>query len=258
VSATTNTTISVTDLPAALQVNVTADPPVILAPGGPIAYSVRVANISEVDMITLQRLEDSILGDLAAHGCPLPTAPIIAGSFYECDFTDTVSGTAGETVARTVTAVGVSDDLNQQQVQHSADNGVLISELPPQSVFLATVADDVVEPNNSCRSSYPLQLNRQYHFLAEDVQDGYSFRLQSSQNIKVELTNFVPREGQLLVWKGECDSLMLIGQNPDTSLVKILDLGTQPPGPYIIQIINDAPPNTVDLYGLIVLATDAP
>jgi hypothetical protein len=72
----------------------------------------------------------------------------------------------------------------------------------------------------------------------------------------VELTNFVPLKGQLIVRQAEnCDDPALanpIGRNPDTVLNRTLSLGTRPPGQYFIQIINDGPAETQQLYRLIV------
>lgn len=66
------------------------------------------------------------------------------------------------------------------------------------------------------------------------------------------LTNFVPRAGQLVVWSGNCGDLIIAGRNTDTALNKTVDLGQRPPGNYVIQLINDGPSNTKDLYGLLI------
>lgn len=255
VSATTNTTVVITNVPSSMSVSVTADPPLLPAPSGTISYSVRLVNTSEVDAIQVNTLRDSILDDLDGQGsCNMPTLSIAAGSFYQCAFTDVLSGTVGDVITRTITATGIDDDLTPNQVSGRHDIGVSIIDRPVERIFLANIADDVDEPNNTCIQAYPLQLNRPYNFLAEDIQDIYSFTLTDTQSISVELTNFVPRAGQLIVWKGECGMLETppVGRNPDTSLTKTVELGSQPPGPYIIQIINDGPLNDQDLYGLIV------
>ncbi len=76
-------------------------------------------------------------------------------------------------------------------------------------------------------------------------------------NVSVELTNFVPQAGQLVVWSGACGSLELLGRNPNSALNKTVNLGSLPAVDgqsqsiqYIIQIINDGPTNTTDPYGL--------
>jgi hypothetical protein len=77
-----------------------------------------------------------------------------------------LSGTAGQTITRTITATGIDDDQTSHQVSGSDQSSVSIIN-PNQTVqliFLANIADDVVEPNNTCGKAYPLQLDRQYYF----------------------------------------------------------------------------------------------
>jgi uncharacterized repeat protein (TIGR01451 family) len=256
ISATTSTTVFITDVPSSLAVDVTATPPLIPEPGDTVSYSVLLLNTSEVDAIRINSLRDSRLGNLDGKGtCNVPTSFISAGSSYQCEFTDVLSGTAGQTINRTVTAAGINDDQTSNQVSGTDQSNVSIIDRPIQLVFMANIADDVVEPNNTCGKAYPLQLDHQYHFLAEDVQDVYSFTLTNQESISVELTNFVPLEGQLVVWTGTCDNLQRVGQNPDTSLDKTLNLGSQNPGFYLVHIINDGPLNNQDPYGLIVRST---
>jgi hypothetical protein len=95
---------------------------------------------------------------------------------------------------------------------------------------------------------------------AKNAQHVFRFELPRQGNVSVELTNFVPRAGQLVVWSGVCGSLQLLGRNPSTALNKTVALGTQPavngqgqPIQYIVQIINDGPTNTIDAYALRIL-----
>lgn len=253
ISATTNTTVTITDLPSSVTVNVTADPPFVPAPRGTVTYSVRLVNSSEVDSIRINSLRDSILGDLNGQGdCALPTTPIPAGGSYHCSFSDELRGEVGDTIERTITATGIDDDPTPNPVSHSLVVSVGITEREAEQIFLSTIADDVVEPNNSCTDAYPVHLNYQYHFFAEDFQDVYYFNLEDTLSIRVELTNFVPQAGQLVLWKGACGSLTMIFRNPDQALNKTLDVGSQGTGFYVIQILNDGPKDTGIPYGLIV------
>ncbi len=255
ISATTNTTVTITDLPSSVTVNVTADPPFVPAPRGTVTYSVRLVNSSEVDSIRINSLRDSILGDLNGQGdCALPTPPIPAGGSYQCSFSDELRGEVGDTIERTITATGVDDDPTPNPVSHSLVVSVGITEREAEQIFLSTIADDVVEPNNSCTDAYPVHLNYQYHFFAEDFQDVYYFNLEDTLSVRVEMTNFAPLAGQLVVWTGDGCALQTppLGRNPDTALNKTVDLGSRPPGFYVIQILNDGPKNTGVPYGLIV------
>ncbi len=192
-----------------------------------------------------------------------PTPLIVAGANYECSYTDQVTGSSGEDKLRVVSASGVSDDPVPGPVSGSDSITIPITDRPIQEIFLPGIIDDVVEPNNTCQLAYPLQLNRQYSFFPpapyspppDPVQDYYVFRLTEEASVTVEMTNFVPRRGQLIVRTGvDCnpDSLETLGQNANAALNKVLVLGTQPPGQYFIQITNDGPAETQQLYGLIV------
>ena len=60
----------------------------------------------------------------------------------------------------------------------------------------------------------------------------------------------MPLDGQLVVWSGQCGTLVFLGYNPDKALNRTVDLGTRPAGQYVIQIINDGPTNMTNAYRL--------
>jgi hypothetical protein len=66
----------------------------------------------------------------------------------------------------------------------------------------------------------------------------------------VELTEFKPEEGQILVAKGSCAEPKLIGQNGDFSTNKTIKLGELEAGRYYILLITDGPKNNRDPYKL--------
>lgn len=252
-TATTSATVTITDLPASIVLTLGANPPFINPPSRTVTFSVRVDNTSEADSITLTQMQDEFLGSLDGRGtCDLPVENIPPGFSYQCEYPATVTGTAGQQRTRRISVSGVDDDLVPQPVSASETVTVGITDQPTQYAFMPSVTDDVV--GNSCVDSYPLRLNQRYSFFppAHGAQSVFRFNLPSSGRLRVELTNFVPREGQLVVWSGICGSLELIGRNPDTSLNKTVDLGTRPAGQYIIQLINDGPSNNIDLYNLFV------
>ena len=55
----------------------------------------------------------------------------------------------------------------------------------------------------------------------------------------IELTEFSPKDGQILVARGTCGSLKLIGHNGDFSTTKIIKLGVLEPGRYYIWQITE-------------------
>ena len=87
----------------AITVTKTASPISVLEPGGPVTFTVRVTNTGLIP-VTLGSLSDSVYGSLAGKGsCSVPQT-IAAGGFYECNFTETVSGTGGSTHTNVATA----------------------------------------------------------------------------------------------------------------------------------------------------------
>ncbi len=252
VTATTSGTVRITNVPATINISATADPPFIHPPSRNVTYSVRVDNTGEADTVTLTQLQDSLLGSLNGRGtCELP-APIQPGFSYQCEFSAVVSGEVGQQKSRTITATALDDDLNPKTVTDSTTVTVNITDMPTRYSYMPAVTDTIV--GSSCVDALPLSLNRQYQFLppANKSQHVFRFELTRSGRLTVEMTRFVPRAGQLVVWSGACGTLELIGRNPDTALNKTVELGTRPPGQYIIQFINDGPTNMVDLYRLIV------
>jgi len=217
-----------------------------------------VENTSESDVIRIIDLEDEFLGSLDGRGtCDVPVAEVPPRFSYQCEFSAVVSGELGQQKTRTITVTAEDDDLTPETLVVSEQVTVNITESPAQAIFMPSVTDDTVEPNNSCTRPYPLLLNRQYYFMPPGIypsdQDYYSFRLTQSTRVRVELTNFVPRKGQLVVRTGVgCKDI--VARNPDEALNKMLDLGTLADGLYYIQIINDNKDltNIQELYGLIV------
>ena len=260
-------TIPIMDIPAVIEVNLSADPPIVAAPGGAVKFTVRVNNFSAADGVIINSLEDATVGDLNGRGtCSVPTALIGTGGSYECNYSASVTGTTGQEKVRTVTASGVSDDPVPGAVSANDSITIQISELPAQKVNLPGIfMDGEVEPNNTCALAYPLSLNRQYFFLPPPTYvpppakppllDYFRFVIDKTSDVVVELTNFVPRKGQLVVRKDvSCADGMLpvVGQNADSGLTKTLTLESLEAGQYFIQVVNDGPAETKQYYGLIV------
>ena len=254
INAVDSAVVTITDLPSSIDVTITADPAFIVVPGGTINYDVRVTNTSEVDSILIDSITDSLLGDLNGVGtCTIPGAPLTPGSIFECTFEDIFTGDAGESLTRTITVVGQDDDNPPNMVQDSNETTVTITGQKVENIYLSMIADDVDEPNDSCLEAYPLTLNRAYYFLPDDEQDVYRFTLESSGKVRIELSNFIPLLGQLVIWKGECGGLEFLDRDPSMGLDKVVDLGNESPGNYIIQVINDGIISSSEFYKLVVI-----
>ena len=268
VTATTDTSVTITDSPASMVLTLAADPPFINPPSRPVSFSIRVDNTSSADAITITELSDEFLGNLNGRGtCVVPVENIPPGFSYQCAFTATVSGTVGQQKSRTISVKAVDDDIVPGTLTQSKAVTVGVTDQPTQYNFMPNVSDNT--PNNtSCGRPYPLSTNQQYYFIPPNTYDAtvppdqrdqhyFVFELSQSARVRVEMTNFVPRKGQLIVrphiegGNPQCGSQSL-GRDPDNSLTKTVDLGTRPAGKYYIQIINDGPSNVRELYGLII------
>jgi len=249
-----------------MNLSATADPPSIPPPSRNVTFNVRVDNTSASDTITLTELRDDLVGNLDERGtCNVPV-DIPSGASYGCSFSAVVSGQTGQQKSRTISATAKDDDLSPGTLTDSAVVTVNITTLPRQFAYMPSVAD--VSVGSSCGNAFPISLNRRFTFLPpegpnpntpepEETQHVFRFELPRQGNVSVELTNFVPQAGQLVVWSGACGSLELLGRNPNSALNKTVNLGSLPAVDgqsqsiqYIIQIINDGPTNTTDPYGL--------
>jgi hypothetical protein len=130
----------------------------------------------------------------------------------------------------------------------------------PQYAHVPFIARDlskqppVEEPNNSCELAVPISVDVEYQFGANDINDWFSFSLVERADVIVELSDFAPVDGQLVVAGGTCADPILLGHNGDYSSEKMVALGTLEPGKYYIWLINDGPTNLQQAYRLRVTA----
>ena len=267
-TVTTSASVTITDEPASMSLTLGADPPFINPPSRNVRFSISIENTSAADAITITELNDEFLGNLNGRGtCAVPIADISPGFSYQCSFMAVVSGSVGQQKSRIITVKAIDDDLVPNTLTESKAVVVGITDRPTRYTFMPNVSDNTMN-RTSCGRPYPLAINRQYFFLPPntynnslpvDQRDQHYFVFELTQNgqVTVELTNFVPQKGQLIVrphvqgGTPPCGSPAL-GVNPDSSLTKIVNLGTRPAGRYYIQIVNDGPSNVRQLYGLIV------
>ena len=249
-TATTSATVRITNVAAEINLSATADPPFIHPPSQTVSFRVRIDNTGEADTVTVTQLRDQFLGSLDGVGtCDIPVT-IEPGFSYQCAFSAVVSGAVGDQRSRTITATARDDDLNPGTITDSTTVTVNVTDLPTQYAFIPNAIDSVV--GSSCVDSFSLSLNRLYSFLPppHGTQSVFRFTLPRSGVVSVQLNNFVPLDGQLVVWSGQCGQLVFLGYNPDKALNRTVDLGTRPAGQYVIQIINDGPTTTTDAYRL--------
>jgi hypothetical protein len=254
VSHSGQTTVTLTDVPSSIDVTLTADPSSVPEPRAAVDFTVRVENTSPVDSVTINSLNDSLLGNLDGQGtCTIPQTNA-AGNTYQCSFTATVSGSSGDNETNTVTAAGSDDDGSP--VSASDQTSVAITDSVIKYVYLPLALNNFVigEPNDGPCQAYPINLNHDYYFLPDDENDWYQFELPSSGNVVVELTDFAPLAGQILVYHGDsCNSLTsddLLGNNGDFSPTKIVSFSAPSAGTYYVWVINDGAINATHAYKL--------
>jgi hypothetical protein len=129
IEANGSATVTIGNVPATILVTKTAGPTSVIEPGGLVTFTVRVDNTSLVDSVTITNLNDDIHGDLNGQGDCVTPQPLAAGAFYQCAFTATVSGSAGEVETDIVIAFGVDDD--GEEINGSAEATVSITPALP-------------------------------------------------------------------------------------------------------------------------------
>ena len=145
--------VTINDVPSAIEVLKTATPTSVDEPGGSVTYSFVVNNLSTVDSVTIDTLDDTIYGDLNGQGdCSVPQT-IVAGGSYSCSITVNVSGNAGDVITNVVTASGLDDD--GIPVSDDDDAVVTINDVPSAIEVLKTATPTSVdEPGGSVTYSF--------------------------------------------------------------------------------------------------------
>jgi hypothetical protein len=112
--------ITITDVPAGIQVVKTANPTSVNEPGGDVTYTYVISNLSTVDTLDVFSLNDDILGNLDGQGdCSLNQSLAPAGSSgdsYQCSVTAPVTGDAGDVITNEVEVKAYDDDDPKNEV----------------------------------------------------------------------------------------------------------------------------------------------
>ncbi|RMG94042.1 MAG: hypothetical protein D6706_14450 [Chloroflexi bacterium] len=255
-SSTTTPTITISNTLPVLQSHLSLTPATLPASGGTITLTLHITNTSNFDTVTLTNLTEDNLGNLNGQGtCALPQT-LLPTAVYTCTLTTTVTGDTDQTITYTLHITANDDDA----ASINANTTATLKIAPLYALFIPLINYNTVigEPNNICEEAYPLAPNISYHFLPDDINDWYWFDLSDTGDVTVALTNFIPVDGQIVVWRGSCDNLEFIANNGNFESTKIINLGTQENGRYYIWIINDGPLNTHQPYTLQITYTPTP
>ena len=135
-----------------------ASPVEIVEPGGPVTFTVFIANTSESTVtnpnLTLEGLEDSVYGELFTKGncAPLENAILVPAAseadVVSCSFTETVNGSAGDVIPNVITATATySNGLVTGTVIGQGDASVTIIDVPASlAVVKRATPVTVIEP----------------------------------------------------------------------------------------------------------------
>lgn len=241
-----------------ISVAVDADPSKLPQPGGDIKFSVLITNTGSVT-VTLNSLTSSQFGDItdpenglvSDNNCvPNPYFPILPpqGNSVTCSFRAEVLGDAA-TYPVEITAHAA--DQAENGVDKSGMTTIDITTPISYAAYFPLAVDTLDEPNDNCSAAYPIHINQAYYFFPDDRDDWYYFDLSRQGHVLVELSNFVPLLGQIVIYKGgHCDTLQILKNNGNAQESKPVPLGIQPAGRYYILVINDGTANNREPYTL--------
>jgi hypothetical protein len=235
----------------------------------PLASALQIQDVDDTSLIGakvfIQNRPDGLLEALSANTNGTNITPTYSDGNRIIEFSGQDSLISYEKVLRSVTYSNSSPRAARatREVLFSVEDAYSGSAAPianvivvPQYVLLPIIAHQendkelIEEPNDSCDEAVHITVNADYQFGADDMQDWFSFTLQNSASVKVELTEFAPVDGQLAVGTGECGSLELIKHNGDSKTNKLVDLGVLNTGRYFVLVTNDGPTNLDKPYKL--------
>lgn len=153
----------------------------------------------------------------------------------------------------------LADSADNSETRHTS---LAFAEAPNVRLFLPMVSwayRRSEEPNDACSQAMGLNLNVDEPFRADDENDWFFFDLAAAAEVVVEMRDFSPLAGQIVVatenQPGQgCGGLRLLANNGSSGLDKFVPLGQQPAGRYYIWVINDGPQDANAIYRLYVRA----
>jgi hypothetical protein len=133
--------VTIVDVPSAIEVSKIAYPDTVQAPGGNVTFELQVQNLSVTDSVTINTLLDSELG--VPNGNCSAGFTLAPGESYQCTYSGRVSGAPGDTVTNIVTAVGRDDDGGLVFGLSAASVEVIGTGPAPSSIEVVKTANPV-------------------------------------------------------------------------------------------------------------------
>ncbi|MGD8750909.1 MAG: hypothetical protein PVG14_05775, partial [Anaerolineales bacterium] len=136
-------TVNITDVMPSVVAMKDADPSLVSEPGESVNYTVRVENAS-VENINLIDLVDDVFGNLNGKGSCVSPVSILVGGIYTCNFSEYITGNAGDVHTNTVTAT-IRDDESNTALGSGTISVPFINVLPSLLVTKTTSVPSVYE-----------------------------------------------------------------------------------------------------------------
>jgi hypothetical protein len=115
VSDSDSATVTILDVESNISLTKTASPISLDEPGGSVTFTITVNNLSTVDSVTIDNLDDTTFGDLSVKGdcaASIIGRTIAPGGSAICKFTESLQGEPGSPHVNKATAQGTDDDGN--------------------------------------------------------------------------------------------------------------------------------------------------
>ena len=111
-----------------VQLDKTATPTQVAAPGGPVVFTAQVENTSARESLTITSLVDNVYGDLNGKGSCSTPQTVLAADIYSCEFTEDVLGDSAGLHADTIVLLATDESGDPLGDQSSAY--VVITNIP--------------------------------------------------------------------------------------------------------------------------------
>jgi hypothetical protein len=147
------TSVNILDVPSSIQVIKSVSPTMVGELGGAVTFTVKVANTSTVDTVTLKKVDDPGLGgDISGFCNKIFPVELKPGENITCIIPHVIEAAGGkEKVSSTATASGADDDGNP--VKSSGDATVTFAQV--QINFPEKISADPVRQNDDSISTLP-------------------------------------------------------------------------------------------------------
>ena len=248
---------------------------------GPVPIVAESMTVSDIDNTTLKsatvriiNLKDNLreILEYDISGTNIKDKFVLSTGVLELTGTDSVANY--QKVLRSITYENSQATPNRdpRTIEFVLNDGLSNSLIRTTSVIYRDAADIQLylpavawvrpreeEPNDVCGDAYGLPLNLDSRFHPDDRDDWFYFDLVQESTLTVELREFSPGEGQIIVAVEKtpglgCEGLDLLGNNGSDAPDKIVSLGRRTVGRYYIWIINDGVFDAMAFYRLYVRA----